>query len=86
MIETRNLLQWVLYYPAVLQPAELDLTAAERQALAASLEAYLQGDLPRALEQYPRGHVPASTAEKLYRAAVLLATGQVDTVRDLIRD
>ena len=86
VIETRNLLQWALYYPAVLQPDNLGLTTAERQEIAASLEAYAQGDLPQALEKYPRNHVPTSPGAKLYRAAVLLATGQVDDARTLMGD
>jgi hypothetical protein len=86
VIETRNLLQWALYYPAVLEPAELGLTAAERQQVAASLDAYEQGDLPQALEKYPHPHTPSSAGAKLYRAAVLLSTGQVDEARTLIQD
>jgi tetratricopeptide (TPR) repeat protein len=81
VIETRRLLQWALYYPAVLPPGELGLSASEEQAVAASWAAYRQGDLPGALEAYPRGHVAASVAEKRYRAAVLLATGRVDAAR-----
>ena len=86
VIETRNLLQWALYYPAVLPPTEFGLITAERQEVAASLEAYAQGDLPMALEKYPRNHAPTSAGAKLYRAAVLLATGQVDDARMLVQN
>jgi tetratricopeptide (TPR) repeat protein len=86
VIETRNLLQWALYYPAVLQPDELGLTGDEARALAASLDAYRSGDLPGALELYPADYAPASDGTKLYRAAVLLATGRVEAVRNAVRD
>ena len=78
VIETRNLLQWALYYPAVLQPDELGLTEAERHALAESLDAYRQGDLLGALDLFPHDYTPSSDGTRLYRAAVLLATGRVD--------
>jgi tetratricopeptide (TPR) repeat protein len=76
-IITTNLLQWALYYPAVLDPAELGMAAGEKRATAKSLEAYKAGDLLGALESYPEG--AATTAGgKLYRAGVLLAVGRVD--------
>ncbi len=81
VIETRNLLQWALYYPAVLQPEELGLSAAEQQAVRASLAAYRVGDLLGALAAYPRGTTPSTSGARLYRAAVLLATGQVEEAR-----
>ncbi len=84
VIETRTLLQWALYYPAVLEPDEIGLTAVEREKVRDSLAAYEQGDLPGALDKYPAALAPVSAAEKLYRAAVLLATGQVDAARQLL--
>jgi tetratricopeptide (TPR) repeat protein len=80
-IEATNLLQWALYYPAVLDPGELGLDAADQRAVVASLAAYRDGDLLGALEQYPKAYRPNSTAGKLYRAAVILAVGQVDEAR-----
>ncbi len=84
-IETRNLLQWTLYYPAVLQPDELGLTEREKNALAASLDAYRQGDLLGALDQFPAGYASSANA-RLYHASVLLATGRVDAARAALRD
>jgi Flp pilus assembly protein TadD len=81
VIETRNLLQWALYYPAVLQPNELGLTGDEQKMLAASLAAYLQGDLLGALARYPADLANDSGAVRLYQAGVLLATGRVDAAR-----
>ena len=53
VIEATNLLQWALYYPAVLDPDELGMTAAERKSVAGSLSAYRKGDLLGALKKYP---------------------------------
>ena len=81
VIEATSLLQWALYYPAVLDPDELGLNAADQRPVAASIAAYRKGDLLGALEQYPEAYRPNSTAGKLYRAAVVLAVGQVDEAR-----
>jgi Flp pilus assembly protein TadD len=72
-----NLLQWCFYYPAVLDPADLQLTPAEQNDLAASLDAYRDGDLPRALQAFPAQSLP-SEAVKIYHAALLLFVGNVD--------
>lgn len=81
VIETRNLVQWALYYPAVLPAEEISLAADERAALGDSLAAYRQGDLLAALERFPAGLTMASPGGRLYHAAVLLATGQVDAAQ-----
>lgn len=73
-----NLLQWCFYYPAVIDPAELPLSDAEKSALANSLAAYRSGDLPGALASYPANRVNLSDAEHVYKAAVLLSVGEVD--------
>ncbi len=83
VLEANNILQWALYYPAVLDPAELGLSASERKTAAASLAAYESGDLLRALELYPN-HKPASSGARLYKAGVLLAVGRVDESRHLL--
>ncbi|MEA3208276.1 MAG: hypothetical protein QOE70_1333 [Chthoniobacter sp.] len=78
MIEAINIIQWCLYYPGVVDVAELGLSPAAQQSLAASLKAYRQGDLLGALQAYPAGRTPGSEAERIYRAALLLEVGQVD--------
>ena len=75
MIEAANIIQWVLYYPAVLDPDELSLTADEATALSDSLTAYRSGDLLTALSKYPAGRPTASDREKVYYAGLLLAVG-----------
>ncbi|PYJ06960.1 MAG: hypothetical protein DME25_05080 [Verrucomicrobia bacterium] len=84
MLEAANVIQWCLYYPAVLNLQEISLTEAERQALAPSLVAYQQGDLVTALAAYPQGRQPASEAERLYLAALRLSFGQVREAEKLL--
>ena len=84
-IFTRNeLIQWCLYYPGVLDPAEVTLTAAEAAALQPSLAAYRSGDLLQALALVPVGYQPASDATRVYLAAVLLSVGEVDAAMLLL--
>ena len=73
-----NLLQWCFYYPAVIDPDELALTADEQKNLTASLAAYRAGDLLAALEQYPVGRQNLSDGELVYHAALLLSVGEVE--------
>lgn len=80
-----NVLQWCFYYPAVLDLRDLPLTAEEQQAVADSLAAYRQGDLTAALAKYPGGRLPASDAERVYHAALLLAVGEVDQTEDALK-
>ncbi|HEV2695868.1 MAG TPA: TonB-dependent receptor, partial [Verrucomicrobiae bacterium] len=71
-----NLLQWCFYYPAVVDPDELQLSEGEQKDLAGSLASYRTGDLPAALAQYPAGRTGASDPEKIYHAALLLSVGE----------
>ena len=82
-IVARSILQWALYYPAVLEIGDLGMSNAERRKVAHSLEAYQEGDLLGALARYP-AHDPVSAAGKLYKANVLLAVGRVDEARTLM--
>lgn len=86
VIEARNLLQWALYYPAVLQLGELGLTDLEQSVLAPSLESYRSGDLLGALDRYPHDYAPVSVGSRLYHAAILLATGRVKASQQELRD
>jgi len=81
VIVTTNLLQWALYYPAVIDPRDLGLSAAEERSVSDSLAAYRVGDLLGALEKYPTSYRPHSTAARLYRAGVVLAVGRVDAAQ-----
>ena len=77
VINAVNILQWALYYPAVLDPGELQMSAGDQRAVSRSLAAYREGDLLGALEAYPN-QTPGSVAGRLYYAGVLLAVGRVD--------
>jgi tetratricopeptide (TPR) repeat protein len=78
LLEAINVIQWVLYYPAVVDPDELGLGQSEKDATKDSLSAYRQGDLHAALDRYPQNRSPATDAERSLLAALLLAVGRVD--------
>lgn len=84
VIQSSRQVQWWLYYAAVLDPRELPFTPAQQQALAGSLEAYQQGDLLRALENFPAGRSAESDGERLFHAALLLPAGQVEKSESLL--
>jgi Tfp pilus assembly protein PilF len=79
-----NVLQWALYYPAVLDPDDLALTEAEQAILRESLDAYRMGDLLAALAKYPNALPNNSDNERVYHAALLLSVGQVEEAEDLL--
>ena len=81
VIDAINIIQWRLYYPGILDTSTLDLPASSQPALAKSVEAYQAGDLLGALKAYPAGREPRSADERLYRASLLLAVGQVDKAK-----
>ena len=78
VIQSQRIIQWWLYYPAILDAAELEFTDTQREDLAESLESYRSGDLLRALANYPEGRTPGNDAERIFRAALLLSVGQVE--------
>ena len=78
VINANNIIQWALYYPAVLDTDELKFSDAEKQALGASLAAYRAGDLLAALANWPASRAPVSDSEKIYYAELLLSVGQVE--------
>ncbi len=77
VLEAKNLLEWALYYPAVIDPGELELEVANGEGDASkastALQAYSEGDLLAALD-LPKG------GSKALEAAVLLAVGRLDEV------
>jgi Tfp pilus assembly protein PilF len=84
VINTVNIIQWCLYYPAVLDLDELNFADAEKQALATSLDAYRSGDLLAALADYPTNRTAVSDSEKIYFAELLLSVGQVEQAENEI--
>ena len=79
-----NIIQWTLYYPAVLDLDEVKLKPDVRSSLEDSLSAYRSGDLVAALEKFPGDRSPGSEDEKVYYAALLLGVGQVDQARAIL--
>ncbi|MBN2505511.1 MAG: TonB-dependent receptor [Verrucomicrobia bacterium] len=84
LIEARNLVQWWIYYPGVLDLDELEPWPGNvpgANTLRASVAAYRDGDLVGALERYPGYPEPVSAggdASRTYLAALFLAVGAVD--------
>ncbi len=73
-----NILQWCFYYPAVLDPNDLQLTQDEQNLLDASLRAYREGDLLAALANFPPVLKAGTDNERIYYASLLLSVGQVE--------
>ena len=78
VLNANNVIQWNLYYPAVLDPAQIGFTLDEQRTLGKSISAYRDGDLPKALQEYPVGRAAASDAERVFLAELLLSAGLVD--------
>ena len=85
VLQTTRIVQWWLYYAAVLDPDDLRLSREQQQALAKSLEAYREGDLLQALKDYPEGRTPENDDERTFHAALLLTVGQVAKAEGLLR-
>jgi tetratricopeptide (TPR) repeat protein len=86
-IESQKLVQWWLYYPAIVDSGELPLSQVERELLRGSLEAYQRGDLNLALRSHPgftNDAAPASDAQKVYLAGLMIAAGAVDRAELLL--
>jgi Tfp pilus assembly protein PilF len=80
-----NLIQWSFYYPAVLNPAEIPFTDAEKSALAKSVSDYASGDLVAAFAEAPPTLAVQSDATRIYFAALKLAVGQVEPAETLLK-
>ena len=84
VIQSTRIVQWWLYYAAVLDPDELSLDQQQRQVLAKSLDAYRRGSLLQALKDYPDGRTPENDDERIFLAALLLSVGQVASAERLL--
>ena len=79
-----TLVQWTWYFPMVVDPLELPLTADESVLLQESLAAYRRGAVLEALRAWP-ANVPNSVGVRLYRAALNLAIGEVPGAEEQVR-
>ena len=77
LVNARAKIQWALYYPAIVNPAELQLTATGASSLAEVLRDYNAGDLLAALAKWPENKTPSSPGAKILHAQLELAVGQV---------
>ncbi|MBX3745398.1 MAG: tetratricopeptide repeat protein [Verrucomicrobiae bacterium] len=78
--------QWALYYPAILDPADLGWGEAGVPVpeLAAAWAAYRRGNLPQAMAGYPADRWPERPDEKVFLAALLLAVGSVEEAESVL--
>ncbi|MBN9692425.1 MAG: FecR domain-containing protein [Verrucomicrobia bacterium] len=83
-LPARLLIQWVFYYPAVLNPADLTWADGEQLRFGASLRAYRAGNLREALVQLPEPLPADSAGAIVYRAGLKLAVGSVEAARELL--
>jgi tetratricopeptide (TPR) repeat protein len=81
VLDAINVIQWCLYYPGVLDLKELGYSRRANSSIAA----YNEGDLLAALAAYGHQTRSGSNADKVYHAGLLLAVGQVDKARRLLK-
>jgi tetratricopeptide (TPR) repeat protein len=84
ILDAVAVIQWCLYYPAVLYVDDLRLVAVADGPLEASIEAYRRGDLLSALALCPVPGVADPVRERIYYAALLLSVGQVQSAEATI--
>ena len=85
LLDATNVIQWVLYYPAVVDPKDIKFTAQQTNDLAASLAAYRAGDLRGALEKYPASRDLGVESERLWYATLLLSVGQAAQAEEQLK-
>ncbi len=86
LIDVLSPIQWTLYYPAILDPADLKFSDKEKRLLNESIDNYLSGDLLSAVQKLPKIINSESDSVKTYRAALNLSVGQVNKVNKLIKN
>jgi tetratricopeptide (TPR) repeat protein len=83
VIEAKNIIQWCLYYPGVVQLDDLSLTPTEKRTLSYSLSAYRSGNLPAALRAFRKDGI-SSASGRVYESAIYLTAGQVDRAEQVL--
>src|SRR6185312_7153677 len=84
LLNANSAIQWALYYPAVLDPDELSLTADETTRLSAVLGEYRAGDLLTALAKWPNDSAITSPGAQTLHAALLLVVGDVNEAEKIL--
>ncbi len=83
LVNANAVIQWALYYPAVINPDDLHLEASEQVALKDVLEKYHSGDLVAALAAWPEG-LGTGGGPITMRAQLELAVGRVAVAEALL--
>ncbi len=86
LLNAVNVIQWALYYPAVIDPDELGMKDQEKESFRASLDAYRNGDLLGALSGFPENATLATEPAHLLHAAMLLAAGKVQETENELKN
>jgi Tfp pilus assembly protein PilF len=84
LLNVNGAIQWALYYPAVLNPADVSLTSSERENLKGVLEEYYSGDLLAVLAHWPTNVATPSPGATLLHAALKLSVGEVADAERLL--
>lgn len=84
LINSNAGIQWALYYPAVVNPDELQLDPDEHERLAAVLNDYRAGDLLAALSEWPARQQIESPGLRLLHAQLQLAVGNVSDAENIL--
>ena len=84
LVNVTGQIQWALYYPAIVNPAELQFSVEEQKTLATALKNYRAGDLLAALAGWPEAAAAESATAKILHAQLELAVGQVDAAQKLL--
>jgi tetratricopeptide (TPR) repeat protein len=80
-VETVKVVQWWLFYPAVIDVSDLKFDEIQGQEIKKSVNAYAAGNLPAALSNWPKERMARSDKERIYLAALALSAGQVEFAR-----
>jgi Tfp pilus assembly protein PilF len=84
LVNVNAAIQWALYYPAVVNPAEIPLDAADQAHLTEVLNSYHAGDLLAALAAWPSTQSETSAGRKILHAQLELAVGGVNEAQRLL--
>jgi hypothetical protein len=85
LLEAVRVVQWAMYYPAVLNPADLALSEEQRARLATALTHYRAGDVLAARRAFdPSGELGSSM--RILAAALDLSVGQVEAAREQLSE
>jgi len=84
LLNANAAIQWALYYPVVVVPEELELSATEASTMQPVVSAYRNGDLLAALASWPQSTIPDSPGMRALQAQLELAVGRVDEAERLL--